>query len=578
MKNNEYKKLMDKEWRLSHLYKITDRNSKKITFKRNRAQEDFEKNRTNRNIILKSRRLGFTTYESIDMLDDTLFKPNFEALFTAHTQDDAQGIFDNIIDYSWKNIGDIKQLWKVHTDRSNKLRFDFGEIEDNKPAGFQGKTLSSITVSNSGRSGRYNRVHISEFAKLCATYSIKANEIISGTIPTVPIDGRIDIESTAEGMGGHFSDMFWEAWNRKREPQITEFKAHFYNWTWDDEEIAKVKENIPVEQMEDVRFKELQQAHNLSDREITYYYLKWLSLKKDWNSLRQEYPTTAEEAFILSGSPYFNTERITQLIHKAKEPIWQGDIELKCQHPQHCRFLELCEAKRPHLTEDNNGKLLIWEQPQSFSSYVIGGDVAEGIGQDNSVVDVIDNKTLKTVASFVSGSCPPDEYALVVFALGVYYNNAYIGIEVNKDGLWVNDTLFKMGYPNLFFRERYDDITKGVGKQLGFRTGARERDPMLANLKSYLNNYDDIWVDKDFLQECLTFVRNKVGKPEAMEGRKDDRIFAKAIALEIRKNAPSEYEKPTSPYTQTNEERIIARLEYLKKGRNKEMITQQSYI
>ena len=575
---NEYKKLIDKEWRMSHLYKITDRNSNKIVFKRNKAQQDFEKKRTNRNIILKSRRLGFTTYESLDMLDDTLFTPNFESLFTAHTQEDAQNIFDNMIDFSWKNIGDISKLWEVSADRANKLRFDFGEIEEGQPAGFQGKTLSSITVSNSGRSGRYNRVHISEFAKLCATYPIKAQEIINGTIPTVPLDGRIDIESTAEGMGGHFSDMFWEAWRQGEPKHPTQFKAHFYNWTWDDEEIEKVKEIIPVEQMEDIRFKELQEAHSLSNKEITYYYLKWLSLKKDWDILRQEYPTTAEEAFILSGSPYFNTERITQLIHKIKEPIWQGDIELKCQHPQQCRYLELCNAKRPVLIESSNGKLLIWEQPQMYDSYILGGDTSEGVNQDNSVAVVKNNKSLKTVASFVSGSCPPDEYALIVFALGLYYNTAYVGVESNKDGLWVNDTLFKMGYSNLFFRERYDDITKSVGKQLGFRTGARERDPILANLKSYLNNYNDIWVDKEFLMECLTFVRNKVGKPEAMEGRKDDRVMAEAIAFEIRKNAPSEFEKPVSLYTQTNEQRIMARLDYLKKSKNKSMITQDSYI
>jgi len=570
----EYKKLRNKEWRISHLYKITDKNSNKITFNRNRAQQDFQKNKTQRNIILKSRQLGFTTDESIDMLDDTLFTPHFNSLFIAHTKDDATSIFDKKVDYAWKGMHEIHNLWKMESDTAMELKFDFGELDGK----FRGQTVSSISVSNSGRSGTYNRVHISEFAKLCATYPIKAQEIISGTIPTVPFDGRIDIESTAEGMGGHFSDMFWEAWNRGEPIHTTQFKAHFYNWTWDDEEINKVKEIIPVEQMEDVRFKELQEAHNLSDKEVTYYYLKWLSLKKDWNILRQEYPTTPEEAFILSGSPYFNTERITMLIHKTKVPIWQGEIELKCQHPTQCSFIELCNSKRPILTEQANGKLLIWEHPQSYSSYIQGDDTAEGVGQDNSVADVINNKTLKTVASYVSGSCPPDEFALVVFALGLYYNNAYTGVESNKDGLWINDTLFKMGYPNLFFRERYDDITKSVGKQLGFRTGARERDPILANLKSYLNNYDDIWVDRAFLDECLTFIRNKVGKPEAMEGRKDDRIMAKAIALEIRKNAPSEFEKPADPYIQTNEQRIMARLEFLKKGRNKEMITQDSYI
>ena len=232
----EYKKLKDKKWRMSHLYKIVNKSGQKILFKRNRAQEDYQKNKAQRNIILKSRQLGFTTDEAIDSLDDTLFTPHFEDLFIAHTKDDAGDIFDKKIDYAWKNMNELHQLWKVEKDTALKLKFDFGEIE----GGFQSKTISSISVSNSGRSGTYHRVHISEFAKLCATYPIKAQEIISGTIPAVPLNGRIDIESTAEGMGGHFSDMFWEAWNRGEPIHSTQFKAHFYNWMWDDEEIAKI--------------------------------------------------------------------------------------------------------------------------------------------------------------------------------------------------------------------------------------------------------------------------------------------------------------------------------------------------
>jgi hypothetical protein len=564
---------------MANLYKITNKNKQKITFKRNRAQQHFQKHKHTRNIILKSRQLGFTTDESVDMLDDTLFTPNYQALFIAHTQDAAQEIFNKKVDYTWKNVGELSPMWKVESDTAQKLKFDFGEVENGKPAGFKGTTISEISVANSGRSGTYNRVHISEFAKLCVTFPLRAQEIITGTIPSVPLDGRIDIESTAEGMGGHFSDLFWEAWRRGTPKHQIEFKAHFYNWTWDDEEISKVTQSMPASEMEDVRFAELQKNHKLTDQQLTYYYLKWLSLKKDWNALRQEYPTTPEEAFILSGSPYFDSERITQLIHKVKHPLWRGEIELTCQHPTKCSYIEACDIKRPTLTETLGGKLVIWEHPQQYNSYILGGDTSEGINQDNSVAVVKNNKSLKTAASFVNGSCPPDEYALIVFALGIYYNNAYIGVESNKDGLWVNDTLFKMSYPNLFFRERYDDITKSVGKQLGFRTGARERDPILANLKSYINNYDDIWVDKDFLMECLTFVRNKVGKPEAMEGNKDDRVMAEAIAFEIRKNAPSEFDQPKSIYAQTNEQRIIARLEYLKKqkyGGNK--LNQQSYF
>ncbi len=53
-----------------------------------------------------------------------------------------------------------------------------------------------------------------------------------------------------------------------------------------------------------------------------------------------------------------------------------------------------------------------------------------------------------------------------------------------------------------------------------------------------LNLYSDIWLDGEFLNECLSFVRNAVGRPEAIKGSNDDDVFATGIAFMIRENAP----------------------------------------
>ena len=74
--------LADKDWRMQFLYKIRDKQRRLRLFKKNRAQETFDANKAKRNIILKSRQLGFTTYEAVDMLDDSLFSLNFNALST----------------------------------------------------------------------------------------------------------------------------------------------------------------------------------------------------------------------------------------------------------------------------------------------------------------------------------------------------------------------------------------------------------------------------------------------------------------------------------------------------------------
>ena len=537
--NNELEELKnkigDREWRINHLYYIIDKNLQRVLFRKNRAQEDFDRRKTKRNIILKSRRIGFTTYEAVDMLDETIFTPNFTGLFTAHTQNDAEDIFDNKINYAWKNLNEnIKALLKVDTSNSNKLKFDLGD-----------NVFSSITVSNSGRSGTNNRVHVSEYAKLCAKYPLKAEEIISGTFPSVPPEGRIDIESTAEGMNGNYYDIFIEAHTRTRPARDKEFTAFFYNWTWDDEEIAKIKIAIPTSEMEESRrFADYQILHNLTDIQITYYYGQWCALKKDWDKLHQEYPTTPEEAFVASGNTFFNKERIVSLMAVCPQPLEVDKEKIPVKLLNH------------YLNKD----LIIYELPEVFASYVAGGDVAEGKGEDNSVLDIIDNRTLKTVAKFKSNKIRPDEYAEVCNELGKWYNTAYLGIESNS-GLWVlTELLEKYQYPNLYWREAIDDITHSVGKKVGFSTSGVSRKPLLDNLLVVVNTNDKCWTNKGFLDECLTFIRNDMGRPEAAEGKHDDEVIATAIAYYIRENAPAELARPIGEPT-TMAERVKAYLE-----------------
>src|SRR3990167_8027188 len=86
--------LGNKDWRMGRLYDITDIDGRKLVFQRNPAQLDFVRNRANRNIILKSRRLGFTTDEAIDSLDDALWTLNFHALMLSYDIPSQIEIFD----------------------------------------------------------------------------------------------------------------------------------------------------------------------------------------------------------------------------------------------------------------------------------------------------------------------------------------------------------------------------------------------------------------------------------------------------------------------------------------------------
>jgi hypothetical protein len=61
--------LLDWRWRINNLYYITDKSGNKVKFKLNAQQFHFFENMHYRNIILKARQLGFTTFKMIFMLD-----------------------------------------------------------------------------------------------------------------------------------------------------------------------------------------------------------------------------------------------------------------------------------------------------------------------------------------------------------------------------------------------------------------------------------------------------------------------------------------------------------------------------
>ena len=508
---------------------------------------DIEKNgisSASREVILKARREGFSSFViALFAADDILQENPTESLVISY-RDDATDTFRKryrlyVTSYFARKSGytveQIQQNPNILDQMAKQyLSIDSGEMElaHNKAHFYCGTASARV----GGRGGVVQKLLFSEAAFYPDSDKMTAKEIVDGTMRQVDIaSGWIFMESTANGYGNYYEQI--ESAANKREHR---FKSRFYGWQefYTEEEFATI-------------------ASEFIDKSM----------------LKQEYPKTREEAYIASGSSFFDNEKIFELLKKVKEPIAKGSIYLTCRHNVRCKTLLGCDNKQWEFKEEADGKLLIWERPQMYSSYVLGGDVAEGVNGDASVAAVIDNKTLKTVAKFSSKLHSPDDYTLITYALGMWYNQAYVGVEVNKDGLWVNTELFRMGYPNLYFREQLDDITHSVSKKVGFKTSEQTRPYILSELRKMLAENDDIWTNKEFLEECLVFVRNKVGRPEAMSGKHDDEIFATSIAYEIRRNAPQAFPIP-SEVPQTVESLIMQRLAKL---RQPEGISQYEY-
>src|SRR3546814_16651687 len=92
---------------------------------------------------------------------------------------------------------------------------------------------SSIRVATSMRSGTIHRLHVSEFGKICAKFPDKAHEVVTGSLPAVPLDGIAIIESTAEGQDGEFYKMTQRAIglaDAKAKLSPRDYRFHFFPW------------------------------------------------------------------------------------------------------------------------------------------------------------------------------------------------------------------------------------------------------------------------------------------------------------------------------------------------------------
>lgn len=289
---------LDPRWRLSNLYKITDKGGNAIPFEPNTSQLEFLDNIHSQNIILKARQLGFTTLCCLIYLDACIFTPNTRAGVIAHKLDDAKVIFRDKIKFPYDNLDEgIRSLVAIRQDSADTLT-----LANN----------SSIRVSTSMRSGTLQYLHISEFGKICSQYPEKAREIVTGALNTVEAGQFVVIESTAEGQEGKFYEMV-ETARRKQASGETltdlDYKFHFFPW-WRDKQYTLPGGQFAIGVDDQEYFDKLRSAGIETTVEQRNWYVKKAELQG--GDMRREYPSTPEEAFeqALEGA-YFSRELLT---------------------------------------------------------------------------------------------------------------------------------------------------------------------------------------------------------------------------------------------------------------------------
>jgi len=239
--------------------------------------------------------------------------------------------------------------------------------------------------------------------------------------------------------------------------------------------------------------------------------------------------------FLGSGDTYIPGSELARL-----------DQELKTVMPKRKLFAKYQNKDAnddPTITDEFKGAFWVWAEPVSGHEYVFGVDCSEGVGADNSCIQVIDITKNEQVAEFYSNNITPYEFAQVVYELALFYNNALLVVEEASAGLSVINTLQnELYYENFYF----NNITSKTPRA-GIRTTVNSRPLILTAFQTTILQKTIKINSIRMLNEMKTFEYNANSKkPEAHKGKHDDAIMAFAIAVYVMnsqgKNLPAGYE------------------------------------
>lgn len=516
--------------------KIVDKLGNQVNFSYNPIQKQIddkvkeleEQGRPARIIVLKARQEGVSTYTQAKIICRTVKNKNRNALVVAHRDDSTSAIFEKA-KYMYHNLPDhIKPLQKASNAR--ELIFDKPPHHKGKQEGLNSKIKVQTAGSDSiGRSDTHYYVHLSEFA----FYSGEPKKTLAGILQSVPnIPGTIVIiESTANGMND-----FKELWDAA-EAGENDFVPMFFAWHDYPEYQIPVTEEERTEIMSNLNDyeKNIVKLYSLSAEQIKWY--RW-KLKNDCGGdtdlMKQENPSYPKEAFLATGRPVFDNEqveiRIEELKKEYKErPPKVGRFSFEWVDPETQDMIKTDSIK---WIDDPNGFIKIYEDVQNNYPYVIGGDT-KGEGGDFYAGTVINNATGKRAATLYMQSTNSKPFTHQMYCLGVYFNLALIGIEMNFNTAPIEE-LERLKYPKQYMRETYDKISREIQKKFGWKTDGNTRPLIIDKEIDLIENNIELFTDVTMLGECLTFIYDKYNRPDATPGKHDDLLMSDMIANEIR--------------------------------------------
>jgi hypothetical protein len=497
-----------------------------VPFALNSIQQDIESKLGSRNIFLKPRQAGYTTYMIIRRLFlPCILNPGHNGLLISQTGEYATAhfrmlkrvckLFAMVDPYDRKQNFFAEELHAnlLHTVASNRKEIIFDQLDCSI-------RCASAEVEEVGQGLTLQHVVATEVAR----WEGNPEATLANMKAAIPKDGTFDMESTANGHGGYFFEECMRA--REVGKGYREFTYHFHEWFWHDEYYLDNPVKAETLTKDELMVMGIAEEKH---KKLSLYQIAWRRKQKEdyRGDFDEKYPENDMDCFLLTGGAFFDKEIVRY------------------------RYKELLANP----IREKYAKLQVYKTQKPHRQYVIGADVASGLevgtgDLDWSVASVIDLDTGEQCAEYRS-QLLPEEFGWDLADLGERYNNALIAVERNNEGGTVILTLERAcSYMNLYkhldwtrreLSKRGKGGTQGnsqgrLRELLGFPTTPKTRPLALNRFRFYLSEHPDKVNSLKLLEECSTFVRNqdKQGRPEADVGCHDDCVLAISIAQYVR--------------------------------------------
>jgi len=490
-----------------------------------------------RQVILKPRRSGLSTYCLARFFRAALIGQNMRVAIVAHDEPTTITLF-NMVRLMLKHYPAPLKPKEGYSGKRElsfsdlNVRFRLGTAGGTDIVGDQIKLLHCSEVSRWGENAfDYSGALLRNVA------------IAEGT--------EVLIESTARGMGGYFYESYWSASTGDNKGG---WEATFFPWyVFDDYKLPfesdaekeAFKETVGTEPRyggeEEERLLTETVQYDLGDAGLETFgvsleHLKWRRLSIDVNcqgsldQFHQDYPSSDREAFLASGRMVFDRE----ILERIRQRLSTQKSVVKMTLPTN-RYSPGTNIPKYTLDPHPTGELEIYLDPIEGREYRIGCDVAEGIevndrDTDWSVACVFDGLTFEQVAQLRTKT-DPDQLAWKLVTLAQYYNEALIVVERNNHGLvTLRSLLDKHHYTNLYNEMRLDERGQKRTKRVGFLTTLKTRPQLVDTIRELLREEEITLKSRVLVDELMTFVTLPNGKEAANTGAHDDCVFALGLA------------------------------------------------